>query len=112
MSGTFLTEPCITTSASVSPVSLTASLEALAVLAAVLELERVERHHLGGELGAGLGIEEEVEALACREAIVEAALRADVQVVLEVGEVEHRLARGHLLHRPSGTAFFCAVPRA
>src|SRR6185312_8115395 len=68
-------------------------LEALAVLAAVLELERIERHHLGGELGALLGIEEEVQALACGQAIVEPALGTHVQVVLEVGEVEHRLAR-------------------
>src|SRR6185503_106920 len=66
------------------------------------ELERIHRRDFRGELRAGLGIEEEVEALAGGEPVVEAALRAHVQVVLEVGEVEHRLARRALAPQAFG----------
>src|SRR5438105_715908 len=76
--------------------------EALAVLAAVLELERVERHDLGSELRAPLRIEEEVEPLARREPVVEAALGTDMEIVLEVGEVQHRLARRALAPQALG----------
>src|SRR6185295_18004928 len=45
------------------------------------------------DLEAAIGIEQRVEARARREALVVAALGADVQVLLEVGAVEHCVAR-------------------
>ncbi len=86
------TAPPITTSASVSPVFSSASLQALGVLAAVLELQRVDRQHFLADLVAALGVEEGVEPRARADAVVVAAVRAHVLVVLEVGLVEHRLA--------------------
>ena len=68
-------------------------LQPLGVLLAVLELQRIDRQHLLADLVAALGIEEGVEPRARADAVVVAALRADVEVLLEVGLVEHRLAR-------------------
>ena len=49
--------------------------------------------HFLADLVAAFGVEEGVEARARADAVVVVALRADVEVLLEVGLVEHRLAR-------------------
>ena len=64
-------------------------LQPLGVLLAVLELERVDRQHFLADLVAAFGVEEGVEPRARADAVVMAALRADVLVLLEVGLVEH-----------------------
>src|SRR5581483_393266 len=66
--------------------------QALGIAPRILELERIERQHLGADLEAPVGIEQRIEARPCAEALVVAALRADVQVLLEVRAVEHRIA--------------------
>ena len=67
-------------------------LQPLGVLAAVLELQRVDRQHFLADLVAAFGIEEGVEPRARADAVVVAAGRADVLVLLQVGLVQHRLA--------------------
>ena len=67
--------------------------EALRILLLVLELEAVDRHDLGADLEAAFRIEQLLDALARVDARVVAALRADVEVLLEVGAIEHRFAR-------------------
>jgi hypothetical protein len=101
--GTLITAPPITTSASVSPVAFQRGLQAFGVLLAVLELQRVDRQHLLADLVAAFGVEERVEPRARADAVVVVALRADVEVLLQVGLVEHRLARRALDPQPSGT---------
>ena len=76
--------------------------ETVRVLLRVLELEAVDRHHLRADLEPALGIEQLVDALARRHPRVVRALRADVEVLLEVGPVEHGLARGALDPQPLG----------
>jgi hypothetical protein len=70
--------------------------DAIEVLLLVLELERVDRQHLRADLEAAVGVEQRVEARPRAEALVVAALRADVEVLLQVGGVEHRVAGGAL----------------
>jgi hypothetical protein len=65
----------------------------LGIAARVLELERVERQHFRADLEAAVGVEQRVEARARAEALVVPALRAHVEVLLEVGAVEHGIAR-------------------
>ena len=91
-SGTLITAPPTTTSASVSPVALQRRLQPLGVLLAVLELQRVDRQHLLADLAAAFGVEKGVEPRPRADAVVVVALGADVEVLLEVGLVEHRLA--------------------
>jgi hypothetical protein len=67
-------------------------LQPLGVLAAVLELQGVDRQHFLADFVAAFGVEEGVEPRAGADAVVVAAAGADVLVVLEVGLVEHRLA--------------------
>ena len=90
--GMLCTAPPITTSASVSPVFSSASFSRSGYLLAVLELQRVDRQHFLADLVAAFGVEEGVEPRARADAVVVAALRADVLVLLQVGLVEHRLA--------------------
>jgi len=69
-------------------------LEAVRVLLAVLELQRIDRQHLLADLIPALAVEEGVQPGAGADAVVVRALGADVDVLLQVGLVEHR---------PSGT---------
>ena len=64
-------------------------LQALGVLAAVLELQGVDRQHFLADLVAAFGVEEGVEPRPRADAVVMAAGRADVLVLLQVGLVEH-----------------------
>src|SRR5436190_14183516 len=66
----------------------------------VLELEAVDRDDLEPDLEAALGIEQLLDALARRHAVVEVALRTDEQVLLEVGAIERRFARRALDPQP------------
>ena len=75
-------------------------LQPLGVAPAVLELEGVDRQHFRADLVAALAVEQVVEPLARRDAVVVGALGADVEVLLEVGAVEHRLARLALAPQP------------
>src|SRR5207244_12238865 len=68
--------------------------------ARVVALERVERQNLVAELEADVGIEQRIEPRARAEALVVAALRTDVEVLLEVGALEHRVARRALGPQP------------
>jgi hypothetical protein len=58
-------------------------LQALGVLAAVLELQRVDRQHFLADLVAAFGVEEGVQPRARADAVVVAAVRADVLVLLQ-----------------------------
>src|SRR6266513_3126140 len=66
--------------------------EAVAVALAVAELERILRGDGGADLGRRTGIEEALEALARADAHVVTALGADIEVALELGAIEHRIA--------------------
>ncbi len=77
-------------------------LQAFGVLAAVLELERVHRQHFLADLVAAFRVQEGVEARAGIDAVVVAAMRADVLIVLQIGLVEHGLAARALDPQPLG----------
>jgi hypothetical protein len=62
------------------------------VLLAVPEAQRVLGLDLDGELLLGSRVEETVQAVARPDAQVVAALRAHLQVALELGAVEDRVA--------------------
>jgi hypothetical protein len=72
--GTLITAPPITTSASVSPVFSSASFRRSGYLLAVLELQRVDRQHLLADLVAAFGVEEGVQPGARADAVVVAHL--------------------------------------
>jgi hypothetical protein len=67
-------------------------LQALRVLLAVLELQRVDRHHLLADLPAAFGVQEGIQPRPRADAVVVVALGADIEVALQIGLVEHRLA--------------------
>ena len=67
-------------------------LQALGVLFAVFEFQCVDGQHLLADFEAALRIEKCIEARARAYAVVVTALRADVDVLLEVGFVKHRFA--------------------
>jgi len=77
-------------------------LQPLGVLLAVLELQRIDRQHLLADLVAAFGVEEGVEPRARADAVMMAAFRTDVDVLLEIGLVEHGLARRALDPQPLG----------
>jgi hypothetical protein len=95
--------PPITTSASVSPVASSASGEALGYFLLSLNFSGIDRHHLLADLEAALGVEQASSRARAPMRWWCVALRADVEVLLEVGLVEHRSQAGHLTHSPSGT---------
>src|SRR6266581_220917 len=66
--------------------------QAIQIALAVLELERIDRQHLGTDLEAPLAVEQQVEADSRPEAVMMAALRTDALVVFQIGAVEYRLA--------------------
>src|SRR5260221_23288 len=82
--------------------------ETLDVAARVAEFQRIERQHFGADLEAPVRIEQHIEPRARAEALVMSALRADVEVLLEIGAVEHRVA-GRAL---GPQAFGHGLPRA
>jgi hypothetical protein len=83
----------MTIRASVSPVVSSATWRRSGILAAVLELQRVDRDDFLADLVAALGVQEGVQARTGADAQVVVALRADVDVLLEVGLVEDGVAR-------------------
>jgi hypothetical protein len=103
-----LIEPCSTTSASALAGRSLRLFQPFRILARILELQAVHRQHLGADLEAPFRIEQPVQARARADALVVAALRADIQVLFQVSAVEHRAAGralgpqalGHLLARP------------
>src|ERR1700722_2533065 len=66
--------------------------ETVAVALAVLELERIFGSDALADLADGLRVEESAQALACADAHVMAALGADVEIALQLGAIEHRIA--------------------
>ena len=82
----------MTTSASVSRGLLLRLGQPLGIRRESLNFRRVDRQHFGADLEAAVGVEQRVEARARAEALMVAALRAHVEVLLEVGAVEHRVA--------------------
>src|SRR5581483_2272729 len=66
--------------------------QSLGVALGVAELERVDRQHFRADLEAAVRVEQRVQARARAEALVVAALGANVQVLFQVGAVEHRVA--------------------
>ena len=66
--------------------------QALRVLAAVLELEGIDRQNFLADLVAAFSVQKRVQPGARAHAVMVAALRADVLVFLQVGLVEHGLA--------------------
>ena len=70
--------------------------QSLAITLRVLEAQRVERLEIRRELVAGLGIEKHLEALARADPQMVAALRADVEIAIELGAIELGGASGAL----------------
>src|SRR5262249_29776046 len=83
--------------------------EPVLVAFAVAELQRIFRGNPGAELLGVARIEETLQPLAAADAHVMAALRAHIQVALELSTVEHRIAGGALDPQPlrdrAGTPF-------
>jgi hypothetical protein len=78
--------------------------QAIRVGLGILEFQAVDRHHLGTDLEAAFRVEQQVQALARIQAVVVAALGANLQVVFEVGRIEHRLAGRALAPQAFGQA--------
>ena len=93
--GTLITAPCITTSASVSSVFFLASFRRSEYFVLSLNLS-VSTGSTSGRSRSGPRRRGRRRAARAPSAVVMAALGADVQVLLQVGLVEHRLARGAL----------------
>src|SRR5688572_18791206 len=74
----------------------------LAIALRVLEAQRIERLEIRRELVPRLGVEEHFEALARADPQVMAALRANVQVAIELGAIELCGAAGALDPEPFG----------
>ncbi|MCY1168884.1 hypothetical protein D9M73_88950 [compost metagenome] len=70
--------------------------QAFGVLAAVLELEGIDRQDFLAQLVTAFGIQKGIQPGARAYAVVVAALRADILVFLQVGLVEHGFAAGAL----------------
>jgi hypothetical protein len=68
--------------------------QAFGVLAAVLELERVDRHDLLADFVAAFGVQKGIEPGARTDAVVVRTVRADVLVFFQVVLVQHRVAAG------------------
>ena len=66
--------------------------EAIAVTLAVAKLERIFGRDLGADLHLLAFVEETRQPLAAADAHVVAALRADVEIALELGAVQHGIA--------------------
>ena len=86
-------------------------LDAVGVLLLVLELEHVDRAELGGDLDGAAGVEQRGQAHARPDRHVEAALRADLEVFLELRAVQHGAAAVALLPQAfrHAAALGCAV---
>src|SRR5262249_26333218 len=67
-------------------------LQALRILAAVLELQRIDWKDFLADLVTPFGIEQRIEPLARADAQVMPALGTDVERTLELGGIEHGLA--------------------
>ena len=76
--------------------------QALGVLAAVLELEGVHGQHFLADFIAAFGVQKGVQPCAGANAVVVAALGADVLVLLQVSLVEHGFAARALDPQPFG----------
>ena len=66
--------------------------EPVLVALGVLELEWILRLNLGGKFDRGAGIQEFLQPLPSVDAHVVRAFRADMQVALDLGPVQHRIA--------------------
>jgi hypothetical protein len=66
--------------------------QAIGILLGILEFQAVDRHDFGPDLETAFRIKQQVQALTRIQAVVMAALGADLQVVFQVGRIEHRLA--------------------
>ena len=76
--------------------------QAFGVLAAVFELEGVHRQHFLADFIAAFGVQKGVQPCAGANAVMVAALGADVLVLLQVGLVEHGFAARALDPQPFG----------
>ena len=76
--------------------------QSFAITLRVLESQRVERLEIRRELVARLGIEEHLEPLASADPQMVAALRAHVQIAIELGAIELCGASGALDPEPFG----------
>src|SRR5262245_11928546 len=76
--------------------------EAVAVALAVAELQWVLGSDRSADLSRRARVEEALEPIARPDAHVVAALRAHIEVALELGTVEHGIARGALDPQPLG----------
>jgi hypothetical protein len=79
--------------------------QAVRVLAAVLELEGVDRQDFLADFVAAFRIEQTVEPLTCADAHVMVALGANMQIGLDVVAVQNRFARRALDPQPFRNAF-------
>jgi hypothetical protein len=89
------------------PRLLSRFLQPIGVAFAVFEFQAVHRLHFGADLEAPLPVKEEIEPLPRREPIVMPAFRADVDVVLEIGAIQHGFAGRALAPKAFGHRLAC-----
>ena len=70
--------------------------QALGVFAAVLELQGINRQYLLPQFVAAFGVQKSIQPRTCANAMVMAALRAYVLVLLQIAAVKNRFAAGAL----------------
>ena len=92
--------PASTISASLLARRLLCLDEAILVTLAVAEFQRILGGDMGGELLTPVGVQEALQALACTDTHVMAALGAHIQIALQLGAVQHRIASGALDPQP------------
>ena len=83
--------------------------ETIAITLAVAKLERIFGRHFGADLHLPAFVEETRQPFAAADAHVMAALRADVEIALELGAVQHRIAGRTLDPQPLGTPNACGA---
>src|SRR5215472_1114424 len=80
--------------------------EAFRIFLGVLELEAVDWQDLRADLVPGFRIEQLIHAFARRDAAMMVALGTNVQVLFEIGAIEHRLASRTLYPQTFGYRLF------
>ena len=80
--------------------------QALAVFAAILEFQGIQRLHFGTDLKPTLGIQQPIQAGACGDAVMMVAFGADTKVFFQVGVVQYCLTGRAFVPQALGHIFF------
>jgi hypothetical protein len=70
--------------------------DAVAVLFGVSELQRIGGLHAGPQLARAALVQQRVESRACLDVMVMVAFRADHQIAIKLGAIQHGAAAGAL----------------